>query len=269
VDRSPGDGDRAPAEPPTATGLPTSDRPPTDARDEPRQRWRLVLRRSPGAARLVQRDTIDAFEATLAASGLPLVTSGKARSRIMFGAPLTAGMAAERELADLVLADRVPVADVRERLAAHLPAGWSLVEAFDIWLGEPSLVSQVVAAEYRMTVDGVDPDRLADAVATLLRASSLPRRREKGGGSVAYDLRPLVDDVSVVAGSVGTDAAAGDPAAGDPAGVTIRIRTRMHPELGTGRPEEVVAALCDELGLELVVRSIVRERLMLSGDAGG
>jgi hypothetical protein len=43
----------------------------------------------------------------------------------------------------------------------------------------------------------------------------------------------------------------------------------MHPELGTGRPEEVVAALCDELGLELVVRSIVRERLMLSGDAGG
>ena len=263
------DGDRAPAEPPTATGLPGSAPPKADAPDEPRQRWRLVLRRSPDAARFVQRETIDAFEATLAASGLPLVTSGKARSRVMFGAPLPAGMAAERELADLVLADRVPVADLRERLAAHLPAGWSLVEAFDVWLGEPSLVSQVVAAEYRVTVDGVDPDRLADAVVTLLRAGSLPRRREKGGGSVEYDLRPLVAEISVLAGSAGADPATADPATADLAGVTTRIRTRMHPELGTGRPEEVVAALATELGRELVVRSIVRERLMLSGDAVG
>jgi len=238
----------------------------TDARDEPRQRWRLVLRRSPDAARLAQRETIDAFEATLAASRLPLVTSGKARSRIMFGAPLPAGMAAERELADLVLADRVPVADVRDRLAALLPAGWSLVEAFDVWLGEPSLVSQVVAAEYRVTVEGVDPGRLAGAAATLLRAASLPRRREKGGGSVAYDLRPLVDDVSVVPGSGPADPAPGE-AAGEPVGVTIRIRTRMDPERGTGRPEEVIAALGEELDRELAVRSIVRERLILSGDA--
>ncbi|HEU0236976.1 MAG TPA: TIGR03936 family radical SAM-associated protein [Candidatus Limnocylindrales bacterium] len=279
MDRSPGDGDRAPAEPPTATGLqiapgtPASDRPTTDRQttgppDEPRQRWRLVLRRSPEAARLVQRETIDAFETALAASGLPLVTSGKARSRIMFGAALPAGMAADRELADLVLADRVPVADVRDRLATHLPAGWSLVEAFDVWLGEPSLVSQVVAAEYRVTLDGADAGRLWDAVAALLRADSLPRRREKGGGSVAYDLRPLLDHVTVVSADPATDPAVADQAAADPAGVTLRLRTRMHPELGTGRPEEVVAALGDELGVALAVRSIVRERLILAGDAG-
>jgi hypothetical protein len=34
--------------------------------------------------------------------------------------------------------------------------------------------------------------------------------------------------------------------------------------LGTGRPEEVVAALADEVGTPVVVISLVRERLILA-----
>jgi radical SAM-linked protein len=238
------------------------DRPPEDSGRgsvEPRQRWRLVLRRSPDAPRPPQRETLDAFDAALAASGLPLVTAGRSRSRMAFGAPLAAGMPAERELADLVLGARVPVAALRDRLSTGLPAGWQLVDAYDVWLGEPSLVSQVVAAEYQVTVESADPDGLALAAVALLRAGSLPREREKGGGTVAYDLRPLVDSVSV-----DTNAGPGP----DEGRVTLRVRTRMHPELGTGRPEEVVAALGDELGRELVVRSIARARLILVGETG-
>ena len=44
----------------------------------------------------------------------------------------------------------------------------------------------------------------------------------------------------------------------------LRARTRFHPVLGTGRPEEVVAALGDAVGAPLVVTSIVRERLILA-----
>jgi hypothetical protein len=44
------------------------------------------------------------------------------------------------------------------------------------------------------------------------------------------------------------------------------VRTRIHPELGTGRPEEVVAALGDRLGRALEARTVVRERLILAED---
>ena len=44
----------------------------------------------------------------------------------------------------------------------------------------------------------------------------------------------------------------------------LRARTRFHSVLGTGRPEEVVAALGDAVGAQLDVTSIVRERLILA-----
>ena len=46
--------------------------------------------------------------------------------------------------------------------------------------------------------------------------------------------------------------------------VVLRVRTRFDPQLGNGRPEEVVAALADELGHDLVIDEIVRERLVLT-----
>jgi hypothetical protein len=52
----------------------------------------------------------------------------------------------------------------------------------------------------------------------------------------------------------------GDP--GPP--LLLHARTRFHPELGTGRPEEVVAALGSAAGQTFELRSIVRERLILA-----
>ena len=56
----------------------------------------------------------------------------------------------------------------------------------------------------------------------------------------------------------------GVAAAGPP--VIVRARTRFDPVLGTGRPEEVVAALAEASGSPLTVGSIVRERLVLAED---
>ena len=81
-----------------------------------------------------------------------------------------------------------------------------------------------------------------------MAARSLPRQRAKGGTLVDYDLRPLLVDVKVIG--------SGPP-------VQIRARTRFDPVRGTGRPEEVVAALGDRLGRTLEVGSVVRERLLL------
>jgi len=158
----------------------------------------------------------------------------------------------EAELADIVLTEFVPTWRVREGLAEHLPDGWRLVDVHDVWLGSPALAGQVVAADYRIEVAGAEADALAAAAADLLIATELPRERPKGGSTVRYDLRTLLADVGVVD--------SGPP-------VVLRVRTRFDPVLGTGRPEEVVAALGDALGSPLVVEVLVRERVILGDEA--
>ncbi len=143
----------------------------------------------------------------------------------------------------------MPVWRVREALLRSLPTGWRLVDLHDVWLGSPALAGRVTGAVYRVTLDGdADPGSVAAAVAGLLKAGQLPRTKVKGGAPVTYDLRLLLDDVEIVQ--------PGRP-------TVLRIRTRIHPERGSGRPEEVVAELADRLGLPLAIASIVRERLVV------
>ncbi len=110
-----------------------------------------------------------------------------------------------------------------------------------------------LAADYRIEIAPVlDPRGLVTAARSLLEARELPRTRPKGGDVVTYDLRRLLVNLTV-------DAERGTP---------IRVRTRIHPEFGSGRPEEVLAALGERVGSPLDVRSVVRERLVLSDDTG-
>lgn len=232
---------------PAAAPEPDGGLPPT-----PRQRWRLTLARSADAPRLAGRELADTWEAALEASGLPVHRPvGRARARVAFGAPLPIGIAAERELADVVLIEVCPVWRVREAISGRLPEGWRLVDLYDVWLGGPPLAGQVAAADYRIEVGGADPAAVGEASDALLRASAIRRERAKGNEVVGYDLRPLLVDVGV--------AQAGPP-------LLVRARTRFHPVLGTGRPEEVVAALGDLLGAPLTTGPIVRERLVLADE---
>lgn len=227
---------------------------------EPRQRWRLVVARAADAPRLGQRETMDAWEAAVGASGLPVVrvaangsgAVGSTRPRLAFGAPLAVGMPADGELIDLVLTERLPRWRVREALEPVLPDGWSLARLEDVWLAGPALGGIVAAADYRIVLgEGVDAGAVAAACRAMLAAATLPRERDKGGATVAYDLRPLLVDVAVVD--------AGPPP-------VVRARTRFHATLGTGRPDEVVAAIGDRLGGPVAATAIIRERLVLADE---
>ena len=203
------------------------------------------------------RAVIEAWQGALIGCGLALAQlDATGRPRIAFGAPLPATAEGEAELAEIFLAERVPAWRVREALAERLPAGHTLLSAEDVWLGAPPLPGRVTAADWRVELEpaGVDPVELGVAAERLLASSSLPRTRSKGGSDKPYDLRPLLDDVDV-----SQPASAGEP-------IAVRIRTRFNPELGSGRPEEVVAALAEVIGSELVVSRIVRQRLLLIED---
>ena len=221
---------------------------------EPRQRWRMTVGRRADAPELSQRETFTAWEDAVVASGLPVAVgdAAKPKPRLAFGAPLSVGLAAEAELIDVVLTERLPAWRVRAALTPHLPAGWTLEDLADVWLGGPPLAGRVVAADYRVTLGGMSDAAALEVAATeLMEARALPRERVKGDGVVRYDLRPLLADVRV--------AEAGPP-------VVATIRTRFHPELGTGRPEEVVLALGERVGVEVSVERIVRERLVLADE---
>ena len=238
---------------------------PAPVQFEPRQRWRAVYRRRPDAPRLPQSEQLEAWERSLATSGLPLagLELPVPRPRLVVAAPLAVGVAGERELADLYLVDRRAAAEVRVRLAGSLPAGHELVDVHDVWLGEPPLPGQVVAADYRVRLErpadadpapdvGVARAALSAACARLLGGSELPWTRRKGVREISFDLRALIADVAVL-----TE---------DRLELDLRIRTRFDPVRGVGRPEDVVAALAELSALAIDVRSIVRERLYLAGE---
>lgn len=211
------------------------------------------------AAEAVGRLAIEAWQAALVASGLPvagLEPGGPGRARVAFAAPLPAAASGEAELVDLWLLDRRAAWEVRAGLEERLPHGHHWISAENVWLGAPALAGRVVAADWRVALTGVaakDRAALAQAASALLAAVSLPRIRTKGAVERRYDLRLLLVDVALL-----DEGGPGLPA--------LRIRTRFDPELGSGRPEEVVAALVETANMPIGVGSIARERLILADD---
>ena len=253
----------------TRTGAPAATEPtPASApipAAEARQRWRITFCRDlrPGGQGLVGRDYLVAWEDALDRSALPIAETAAGRRRFSLAAPLPASSAAEAELAELWLTSRLPAWRIREALTPPLPADHRITDLEDVWMGAPALAGRIAAADYRVTLAGdVDERLVAAAIERLLDARSIPRERAKGGTVKAYDLRPLVMSIRV-------DREGGDGATDDRSGnVVVRLRTRIHPELGSGRPEEVLAALADELGAPLAPIETVRERLVLADDLG-
>jgi hypothetical protein len=220
------------------------------------QRWRLRFARDAVRADQVGRVAMDAWQTALAASGLPLAgleQHGAGRARFTLGAPLPAIAAGRAELADIWLVERRPAWAIREALEPRMPPAHHFVAAEDVWLGSPPLPGQIVGAGWIATLEPPTPDpaALERAVVALLAARALPRIRARASGDRAYDLRPLLVDLG--------------PCGVDPSGrAEVRLSTRFDPALGPGRPEEVIAALGDEMGRSLAIAAIVRSELILA-----
>ena len=177
--------------------------------------------------------------------------------RLAFAAPVPLGMTAEREILEFLLEQPLPITEVRAALRAHLPSGHGLLDLHDVWLGAPSVASLLVAMDYRVQVHSevgaaqrTELSQLATGVSRILAAPRLDRPHLKGGGPTTRDLRPLIESLTV--------------ADSPPALLAMRLRT--DPSIGFARPEDVLLALSDEVGREIVAESIVRERLILADE---
>jgi radical SAM-linked protein len=214
------------------------------------QRWRLMFARDDAARFLSHLDAVRLWERAFRRGDIPVATTEgfTPRSRLIFAAPLQLGMLAEHELADLYLSERLAAPDLRRRLAAGMPPGYRILDLHDVWIGAPALAPQLAAADYRMILLNVDSAGLEDAAERLMAADRLPRERRRETRTTPYDLRPLLLDLRVrPADAAETPPEIDAPAAG------LWMRLRHSQNLGSGRADEVVAALAEQMGRVAIV----------------
>ncbi len=220
----------------------------------PRQRWQLLFSRSEPALRMRQAQLVSELERVFTEAELPLSYTGaqKPRPRIKLAANLPVGIELRGDVVEAYFDELVPLERI-QAAAEQFPEGIELRDAKEVWHGFPSAASQVRGAEYEVEVSGdedLTSDALRGAVVRLLNAKKLEGMRRRGESERrsdvgARDLRPLIEDVEVVAV--------------DEKAHTGILRTVLQLDAsGAGRPEDVVHAL----DLPLRVVKAVRTRLL-------
>jgi radical SAM-linked protein len=171
-------------------------------------------------------DLFRTWERTFRRTGLPLAYSQgfNQRPRIHLAAALPLGFTSQGEVADVWLDATQELQEVAEILSKSMPPGLQVLKLEEVDPQAPSLQTQVISAEFVVTL--LEPVTDLEArLQNMILAEGLPRlRRDK-----VYDLRPLIEDIQQM------------PA--DEHGCA-RLRMRLMAKEGaTGRPEEVLEAL--------------------------
>ena len=167
-----------------------------------------------------------AWERTFRRARLPLAYSQgfHPQARLNLACALPLGFTSQCELLDAWLETPLQVDDILGALVGAAPPGIDITHLEEITERLPALQTQVISAEFVVTLLDAYPD-LADRLEKLIQSQSLPRvRRGKD-----YDLRLLIEAiVTLPPDEVGRQR------------FHLRLSAR---EAATGRPEEVLAVL--------------------------
>ncbi len=144
-----------------------------------------------------------------------------ARPKMQLATALPLGITSECEILDIWLDHPLPIQGLAEHLMAVSPPGLPIYRIEEVPAKAPALQTLLVSSVYLMTPkDPVDVDDLRRRVDDLMIQSEILRtRRDK-----PYDLRPLIYSLTV-----------NDQG-------QIRAELALS-EQGTGRPDELLAAL--------------------------
>ncbi len=209
-----------------------------------RQRIRITFARDENTRYVGHLDIVRTWERIIRRARLPIAyTEGfNPRPRLTFAAALPVGCTSDQEVLDVILSQVCDLADVHRRLNKAVPEGMRITDVSEIPYSAPALPTQTRAAEYALSPPvGESVEQVQARVQALLDAASIERqRRDK-----TYDLRPLVLDLWV------------EDAGGGRARVGMRLKAE---EGGTGRPDEVAAAL----GWDAAAVRIHRRRLIFA-----
>lgn len=191
-------------------------------------------------------DLMRLWERAIRRAGAPLAYSGgyNPRPKLQLARALPLGHAGEAELIDVWLEERVSQEQFSKSLVPVLPSGLSVSRVREVDPGAPAMQTQVVATEYRVSVDWNRSRDSAEArVEQLLAAQELPHQRR----GKRYDLRPLIESLQLEGVSNGK--------------AVLAMRLSARPG-ATGRPEAVL----DALGMGDAFARYYRTALILQHD---
>jgi radical SAM-linked protein len=191
-------------------------------------RYRITFTRDRTVRFVGHLDLAKTWERVLRRADLPVAFSQGFHPlpKITFASALPVGCTSEAEVMDVVLTEPIAPSDMAARLAPALPAGIAVASITEVPLNAPALQAALRWAEYVVTVETDETrEQVESQVQTFLAAPS--RMRERRGKS--YDLRPLA--LSLIVKAVSASSA------------QIAMRLLADTSAGTGRPDEVLAAL--------------------------
>lgn len=145
--------------------------------------------------------------------------------KISLAAALPLGFSSRGEVLDVRLNEEIPVEEISSRLKDNLPPDIQVLKVESVDERAPALQTQVLSAAYNVHLtEPVDGSELTRRVEVLMMSESIQRERRQK----SYDLRPLIEMLSVITESNGK--------------VWLKM-TLAAREGATGRPEEVLSAL--------------------------
>jgi radical SAM-linked protein len=216
----------------------------------PRQRLRLRFAKGEAIKYISHLDLARTWERVFRRAGLPVAYSQgfNPRPRFQIAAALPVGVTGQAELLDVWLTECLTPEEALPRLHPALPPGLDVAEVEEVELRAPSLQSQMRSAGYRAFVRTQEPENaIRIRIQALLDAPTLQRQRHHKGKLQTYDLRPLIQALTVEPGE---------------AGEQVLIMSLKASPQGAGRPDQVLEAL----GLSLAPHTIERTNLCLEFD---
>mgnify|MGYP000974731677 FL=1 len=179
------------------------------------------------------------WERAMRRADLPLAYSQgfHPQPKISLAAALPLGFSSRGEVLDVRFKENLEIEKIKNQLAENLPADIKILSIEEVDEKLPALQTQVLSATYDVKLtEAVDPVELKRRVESVMMAESLIRERR----GKSYDLRPLIEMISLVTEANGT------------AWLKMTLAAR---EGATGRPEEVLLALQIEPETALVERT--------------
>jgi radical SAM-linked protein len=165
--------------------------------------------------------------------------------KLHLAAALPLGFTSAAEVMDIWLNEEVE--DVVSPLQANVPPDLTILGAKRVDEREPSLQTQVIAAEYQVEITEAGfASGLNEKIASVMASESIPRDRR----GKKYDLRPLIEELTPLS-------LPGRGAGGEGQGLFMRLTAL---EGATGRPEEVL----DELGIPIETSRVERTALIFA-----
>ena len=256
------------------------------------QRLRVKFGRREEVKFISHLDIMRFWERALRRAAIPLAYSQgfTPHAQLSVAAPLAVGVTSKAELMDVWLRRWMPPQSFMMMVRSQLPRGFEIFDVWEVGLNMPSLQSLVAFAEYRVEVESEKtvPD-VGNSLCSLLQAKELPWHHSRGDKEHFYDLRALIDNLWLIESRQCVGQSRIDPELDSGLESTShtpdsRLQTGdSDPELnsgltryvlgmrlrcdacGSGRPEQVTAAL----GLSKYPESIHRSKIMLRMDIKG